>query len=236
MTALDTFKKNHMTAADTRWEQAVLDARRLLTYDRARDYGERFASEGSVREDAAVRKLARLFFSVRRQNLWYALGGIETGFGIKMNGYGSQVPYKTCDLMEFLRFFIGHELLDDGTPGVAYRGTHRDNPRPRRLRPLLQEPPGRTALLPPEHRPAAGRGVRPVRGVRDASRRERHRDPGGLGEGVRPTARSMRRDIKRHGEDSIWTEEDAPARSFTRTRRRSPPWPTNSSLWVRFPQ
>ena len=116
---IEKLKAEHIDAAERRWEEACSTASRFLNYDRSDWFGDKMTD--AMREsDASVRRLARKFFEVNGQSLFYALGGMEQGFGIKMNGYGNEVPFTPCALMEFIGFFVGHEIIDDGSPGIAY--------------------------------------------------------------------------------------------------------------------
>ena len=128
MTIREDFKAKHLAAADTRWEQAIKGVRDLLCYDRTKRYPS-FQGDGrTAAKDALVREFTLRMFTVCGQTRFLAFGGIEEGFGIKMDGYGF-VSHDPCGLMEFICYFVGHELLDDGTPGVGYyRHTRRDEP------------------------------------------------------------------------------------------------------------
>jgi len=129
MSALSDHKQALLAQTADRWEKAVQGARRLLTYDRARDHGPDF--EDCREEDTAVRALAYRMFTCRRHTLFEVLGGVESGFGIKLNGYCADVPHgSVVRLMDFVGFFISHELLDDGIPGIGYyRNTLGDEER-----------------------------------------------------------------------------------------------------------
>jgi len=133
MNAIEARKAAFMKAADNRWESACRDARRFLCYDRGLEYPDRadLATEGEKAHDAKVRELARLLMSCTGTTRYHAFGGLEDGFRVKMDGYGSYIPYEDpCALMEFIRFFVGHEILDDGEPGIGYyRSTIGDEER-----------------------------------------------------------------------------------------------------------
>ena len=130
MSTQDDLKAAHIAAADKRWEDAVRDAHRYLTYDRVERHPDFEATDETRAADAKVRKLTRLLFTVHDSTRHSALGGIEYNFGIEMDGYGPQVPHDLCGLMEFVRWFIGHEILDDGEPGIGYfRSTIGDETR-----------------------------------------------------------------------------------------------------------
>jgi len=118
-TTRDKLKAAHMQAADERWEAAIEDARRFLCYDR-RTYPSFQATEATDAHDAKVREFARLMFSVCGQTRFKAFGGLGHGFGLQMNSYTGEVGYSAVALMEFVRYFIGHEILDDGEPGIGY--------------------------------------------------------------------------------------------------------------------
>lgn len=120
--SIDILKREHMAAAEVRWERACERVARLLNYDRCRDYGEQFAAPTYVHEDAAVREVTRCMLTMNQQSLWAAMGGLERTFEVKLGGYTTRAhfPENPCDLMEFTAWFVGHELLDDGCPGVGY--------------------------------------------------------------------------------------------------------------------
>lgn len=123
MNALEARKAAHIAKADDRWEDACRDARRFLCYDRGASYPDRadLMTEGCKAHDAKVRELARLLMSCTGTTRYHAFGGLEDGFRIKLDGYGGYIPYDDpCALMEFIRFFVGHEILDDGEPGIGY--------------------------------------------------------------------------------------------------------------------
>ncbi len=127
--ALEAAKAAHIAKADKRWEDAVNEARPHLTYDRNVFYGEadHFKTPEAVEHDANVRKLARLLFTVHDSTRHSLFGGLY-GQGIELNSYGD--TYSLCGMLEFLRYFIGHEILDDGEPGLGYyRSTVGDEPR-----------------------------------------------------------------------------------------------------------
>jgi hypothetical protein len=96
-------KTAHLKKAENRWDDAVQRARRFLT-DPSPD----------------IRELARLMLTASGQTMYSVLGGMEYGFGIAMNGYVDHSSEDLCSRMEFIGYFIGHELLDDGEPGIAY--------------------------------------------------------------------------------------------------------------------
>jgi hypothetical protein len=129
MTALTTLKTKYITEMEKAWEYSVRKIRELLNYDRATLYKGFQATDKSRAADALVRKLAKRLFTVSdstRQSVW--LGGVEYGFGIVMHSYGP--AYSVVSLMDLVDFFVGHEILDDGEPCVAYyRNTMRDKPR-----------------------------------------------------------------------------------------------------------
>ena len=105
-------KAAHVARAKAGWADACRDVRRFLCYDRG----------------AEVRELARLLMSCTGATRYFALGGLEDGFCIKLGGYSGRLPHDDpCALMEFISFFVGHEILDDGEPGVGYyRYAHLD--------------------------------------------------------------------------------------------------------------
>jgi len=117
MGTAEDLRAAHIAKATQEWDEAVLTVRRYLTEDRARDIGGQFNDPCYAAEDEAVRKLAKRFFTVAPHVLWEALGG---SLDQEKHTYSHMIPYTLLDLMGFIRFFIGHELLDDGFPGVGY--------------------------------------------------------------------------------------------------------------------
>lgn len=113
MTIIDTLKAASIEAADKRWEEAIAGARRFFRYDNPHGL-----AEPNAEHDAKVRELAHALLSTR--DLYSVLGGMEDSFRLKMNGYPGYSYGPPVSRLEFIRFFIGHEILDDGEPGVGY--------------------------------------------------------------------------------------------------------------------
>jgi len=101
--ALVTAKAAHMAAAAQRWDEAVAGIRRVLNDP-----------------DPQVGELARRFFTVSGHTRWQVLGGVWQDHPAKAYGYGAQVPYDPCALMEFVATFVGYYLVKHCEPGVAY--------------------------------------------------------------------------------------------------------------------
>lgn len=117
MSTLTDLRDQHIVKATQEWDNSVLSTRYYLTYDRAREHGEQFKDPVYVAEDAAVRALTKRFFTVAPHVLWEALG---SSLDEEKHCYSHMHTYTLLDLMDFLSFFIGHELLDDGFPGIGY--------------------------------------------------------------------------------------------------------------------
>ena len=120
MKTLSSYKEAHLNQAASRWDEALKGVRRFLTYDRRKLHPGLTPSAASDEHDAQVRQLTHKLFSVTNGIRFNVLGGISSGFGIQMSSYAHQMPYDPCELMEFIQFFVGHEILDDGEPGVGY--------------------------------------------------------------------------------------------------------------------
>lgn len=109
MSIFSKLKDEHMSAASKRWDDALKGARRFFEYDNP---------AWSTKHSQRVRELAHALLSSR--DLYELLGGLEESFDIKMNGYLEYAHGGPVARLEFVRFFIGHEILDDGEPGLAY--------------------------------------------------------------------------------------------------------------------
>ena len=106
-------KATHLRHEAERWDDAVGKVRELLR-SRSR----------------IVREVTHRFFTVSSSTRFSVFGGAEYGHGIKLHGYVNQMAYSPVALMEFIQFFVNHELLDDGEPGVGYyRSTLGDQKR-----------------------------------------------------------------------------------------------------------
>lgn len=130
MIQIETFKAAHVAAAAKRFDEAIETLRIRLNYDRAVFYRGFTATDATREHDAKARKLARLILTCSEGTRHSVFGGIEYGFGITLNAYSGQMGYDLCSLMEFIGYFIGHEILDDGEPGLGYyRSTVGDKER-----------------------------------------------------------------------------------------------------------
>jgi hypothetical protein len=118
MSILDDMKAKHLACESDRWDKAVRNVSRFLNYSRRVCPHFQVTAETDA-EDAMVREVTLRLFTVCDQTRFQAFGGLEDGFGIKMGGYGF-VSSQPVEMLEFVRFFVGHELLDDGIPGVGY--------------------------------------------------------------------------------------------------------------------
>lgn len=97
MQAHDALYAQYMAAAQERWQHAVEDVKPYLNHT-----------------DALVRRVAARLLTIDSQALWCALGADTSA----LHGYAP--PYTPIACMEFVSFFVGHELLDDGDPGVGH--------------------------------------------------------------------------------------------------------------------
>jgi len=215
MTALADAKAKHIKQADDRWEDAVQGVRRFLTYDRRSHYGDNdyFNTPEAIREDAKVREVTRLLMTANGQTLFHLLGGLSQGFGIKMDSYSSYWTEDPCGLMEFIRFFVGHELLDDGDPGIGYYRSTRggaetfvlcgpddEGAQPyfhRSVEFLRKDYPDAKLLCVDDT----------IRILKDAEQKRRN------------MATRFRKHIAKHGEDSFWDEEDARAYDISENQK-----------------
>jgi len=113
VTATEQAKQQHVKATSEYWDETVGRVARILCYNRNRP--------NCIDEDTLVRKVARRFFSISDSALYGALGSFSHGFGVKnVYGYGAYMPNDILGLMDFVTFFVGHEILDDGEPGIGY--------------------------------------------------------------------------------------------------------------------
>lgn len=97
MQAHDALYAQHMAAAQERWQNAVEDVKSYLNHT-----------------DVLVRRVAVRLLTIDSHSLWCVLGADTPA----LHGYAP--PYTPVARMEFVCFFVGHELLDDGDPGVGY--------------------------------------------------------------------------------------------------------------------
>ena len=88
--------------AEKRWDDAYKDALVLFRH-----------------RDLEVRQLAHALCSMRRHDFWTILGGMES-----LNTYEEYRYGEAVGRLEFIKFFIGHELLDGGCPGLSYYFHH----------------------------------------------------------------------------------------------------------------
>lgn len=103
MTLQETFKKAHLEKESKRWDEAVENVRRLLT-DREKN----------------IRALTYRLLSIDHMTRYYVLGGEWYMRRGVVADYTYGPVYEVCGLLEFIHFFVGHEILDDGDPAVAY--------------------------------------------------------------------------------------------------------------------
>lgn len=128
MKSSEELKAKHMAAANKRWDEAIEGYRRMLNYDRTTYYKGFEGTPETAAADATIRKLAKRFLTVSDSTRTSVFGSMEDGFGIKMNSYGC--PDSVVGWLELLRFFVSHEILDDGSPAVGYyRSTVGEKPR-----------------------------------------------------------------------------------------------------------
>lgn len=106
---LGEYRQRHLESAGRQWDDAVEQIRDLLQYQHS---SENLSSQ--------VREVTRLLFEVSGQTRYAVFGGIEDGFSLSLGGYHSQLGYDLLSYMEFVSWFVRHELLDDGNPGVGY--------------------------------------------------------------------------------------------------------------------
>lgn len=100
-TTLETLKARHMAAADSRWEHAVNRIKTLLN-DRSAD----------------VRTVTYRLLTAPTSTRYAMFGG--DGRSGKMHSYPWLSSIEGCDWLEGVVHFVGHELLDDGDPGIGY--------------------------------------------------------------------------------------------------------------------
>lgn len=102
MSIISKYKEEHLKSENKRWEENLNGIKYLLTYP-----------------EENVRILTKKILTMAHQDRHCMFGGLSDGFGIKMDGY-EEIPYNLCDLMDFIGFFVSHEILDDGNPGIGY--------------------------------------------------------------------------------------------------------------------
>lgn len=109
MKTVNKMRDVHLTKEEARWNGAVLDMIRLLCYDN---------KHWPAKHSEMVRELTYELLISR--DIHSLIGGHEYAYDVKFDGYLSEYPYGPIRLMEFINFFVGHEILDDGYPGVGY--------------------------------------------------------------------------------------------------------------------
>lgn len=120
----------YLQAAVTRWEDAVARIRDLLCYDRSAHFQGDY-TDALRDEDAQVRKLTYLLMTAHPMDLYHVFGGV--------GGCSYGPAYSNIDLMEKVSHLVGHEILDDGEPGLGYL---RLDPRTRKWIPCQATDPG----------------------------------------------------------------------------------------------
>ncbi|MDH5523113.1 MAG: hypothetical protein OEY01_03830 [Desulfobulbaceae bacterium] len=111
MSAKQTLLTSIIEEETKRLEDAVRDVKALLQYQ-----NEYFTSEYVGR----IRTLTYRLLTCRQDVLYDALGYSSRNDYCYFRMWGSDVVTKPVARMEFVRFFVSHEILDDGEPGVAY--------------------------------------------------------------------------------------------------------------------
>lgn len=91
---LEQMKAEYLAEAAARWDKAAEEIRQYLNH-----------------ELHEARELTELLLTAHEIDLYEIF---------RDSGYG--VPFKFINRMEFVKFFVGHELLDDGDPGFAEKG------------------------------------------------------------------------------------------------------------------
>jgi len=120
MSTVADLKAEHLAAAEERWNDAVAGAMRFFHYEN-KSPGAQGTYYADPKHIKAVRAFARRFLEVDGMVRFYLLGGPYYGRPESQFTYYNEVSNEDpCSLLEFLRFFIGHELLDDGEPGLAF--------------------------------------------------------------------------------------------------------------------
>lgn len=120
-TPSELFKAEYVKCAEARFDEALKGIRLRLNYDRSTYYPNFKATEQTRLHDAKVRKLTRLLLTCDESILCSVLSGNEYGFDFETFGYRfDEYGPGICELMEFIDFFVGHEILDDGIPGLGY--------------------------------------------------------------------------------------------------------------------
>lgn len=130
MSTLENLKAEHLAGEAKTWDEAIARIRELLHYDRNRMYARpdyAFDSEGDRAYDASVREVTRKLLTTKDLTLFYVLGGWRNCLDSDAEFHTYGMHYGVLNTLQFMKFFIGHELLDDGFPGVAYfRNTRFD--------------------------------------------------------------------------------------------------------------
>lgn len=181
---LEAQKRAHLRSEAARWEAAVRGIQPYL-----------------VNRTPEVHKLTRLMMTASSSTLYGVLGGMETGFDITMNGYGMVSGMDPISLMEFLQFFIGHEILDDGDPGIGYYRSPRSEEN-------THETFVRCSGDHPDARPYFHSNIELLRKEYPDSKRLRLEDAIEIIEGYeqrrREMAASIREDIAKYGDACFW--------------------------------
>ena len=103
MTITHDLKRQHLAAADSRWERAVEQYRETLAHYLP-----------------GVGVLARRLLTVRSMTRFYAFCGFEREYGLDFHSFGTQIPYDPCALLEFTSRFAGYLIGKHSEPGVGY--------------------------------------------------------------------------------------------------------------------
>jgi len=97
-TTADKLKADIIAKIEKRWDTAREDALRFFAH-----------------KDPKVRRLAHALCSMREHDFWTVIGAEEKVLSYQEYNYGGALSR-----LDFIRFFIGHEILDDGEPALAY--------------------------------------------------------------------------------------------------------------------
>jgi len=99
----DILFEDYMREQKADWDSAMARVRRLLNAD-----------------IPTVRALTYRLLSVNSMTLFYALGGEWYGRGGAVGEHVYAFPESVYDLLEFVSFLVGYEILDDGEPAIGY--------------------------------------------------------------------------------------------------------------------
>ena len=102
MSQVMKFREAHLKETMREWDDIVSSTQRLLHYD-----------------DSSIRALTYRLLSVNHMTRFYVLGGQFIGRPeLAKYSYGS--VHNPFEIMNFVSFFVGHEIIDDGDPAVGY--------------------------------------------------------------------------------------------------------------------